>query len=193
MLIRLALETRAHHASADADRLALLDEAPTPERYRTFLRRIYGFEARYEQALIQTPALAPRIVREHMRVSHLRDDLLALGETAESLAALPRPPIPQFRHEAQALGWVYVVERNTLLHGLVRRHLWRVMPSTIAQAGSYLSAYVSPGAHYRLLGVELDTAARRAIPSQIVEAAHEAFACQRLWFAAMARPIKLAS
>ena len=184
MLIRLALETRSQHAGADADRLALLDD-PTAARYRAFLTAVYGFEARYERMLIQTPGLEPRIVRDCARLAHLRNDLRALGLTDGELAALPSPPIPAFRSEGQALGWAYVVERNTLLHGLLRRHLWRLLPRELGQAGTYLAAHASPGTHYRELGIDLDAAARRTIPSIIVEAAHAAFACQRLWFAQM--------
>jgi heme oxygenase len=181
MLIRLALETKSHHASADADRLTLLeDDVPTAERYRTFLETVYGFEASYERALIQTPGLEPRLVRECSRLVLLERDLRALGTT--NLDALPRPVIAAFRDEAHALGWIYAVERNTLLHGLVRRHLWRALPSTLDRAGSYLGAYPTPGARYRELGVDLEAGARRAIPSQIVEGANAAFACQRLWF-----------
>ena len=182
MLIRLALETKAHHASADSDRLALLED-PSYERYRAFLETVYTFEARYEQALVQTPGLDPRIVRSRMKAARVRDDLLALGVTPAELLAWSRPPIPAFRSEAHALGWMYVVERNTLLHGLLRRHLVRLLPDVMERASSYLASYGdAPGARYRELGTELDSAARRAIPSQIVEAAHSAFACQRLWF-----------
>jgi heme oxygenase len=182
MLARLALETRAHHAAADADRLALL-EAPTGARYRAFLESVYAFETRYERALIQTPHLEPRIIRACTRTHLLRNDLVALGATEETLAAISIPVIPPFRSEAQALGWVYVVERNTLLHGLVRRHLWRILPRDISRGGSYLAAYSSPGTHYRELGLEIDAAAARTPPSTFIEAATEAFAGQRLWFA----------
>jgi heme oxygenase len=182
MLLRLALETKPHHASADADRLALLED-PSAQRYRMFLARIYTFESRYEQALVQTPGLDPRIVRARMRAARARDDLLALGAAPAELLAWTRPPIPVFRSEAQALGWIYVVERNTLLHGLLRRHLARALADTMERASRYLGAYDAPGMRYRELGGELDAGARRAIPSQIVEAAHAAFACQRLWFA----------
>src|SRR5688500_16189748 len=183
MLIRLALETKSHHAGADADRLMLLEDA-SPERYRAFLEMIYAFESRYEEALIQAPDLDPRIVRARTKVARLRNDLLALGATLAELAALPRPLVPAFRSEAEALGWMYVVERNTLLHGLVRRHLARMMPAVIVRAGSYFGVYGdSPGAKYRDLGLDIDAAARRDIPSRIVDAAHGAFACQRLWFA----------
>ncbi|MBA3500680.1 MAG: hypothetical protein H0T65_09920 [Deltaproteobacteria bacterium] len=184
MLLRLALETKPHHATADADRLTLLeDDVPTVERYRTFLEAVYGFESRYEQALIQTPDLAPRVVRECTRVALLRNDLRSLGATTRDLQSLAGPLVPRFPHEAHALGWVYAVERNTLLHGLLRRHLCRALPRTLEHAGTYLGAYTSPGARYRELGVDLEAGARRANPSLIIAGANEAFGCQRLWFA----------
>jgi heme oxygenase len=190
MLMRLGLETRAHHAVADADRLAILDD-PQPERYRAFLETIYAFESAYEQSLIQTPGLPPRAIRRRARTKFLRNDLLVLGVT--DLEDLVRPGIPAFRSEPEALGWVYVVERNTLLHNLIRRHLWRTLPGILAHAGSYLGAYGNtPGAHYRDLGIELDDAAHRAIPSQIVAAANTAFVAQHTWFA-QAQPQRLAS
>ena len=178
--MRLGLETRAYHAAADADRLAILDD-PRPERYRAFLEEIYAFEARYEAALIQTPDLEPRVIRQRTKAHLLRADLAALGVTD---LAFPQPDIAPFRHEAEALGWIYVVERNTLVHNLIRRHLWRTMPSTLVVAGSYLGAYGNtPGAQYRDLGFDLDRCARVAIPSQLVLAAIEAFQCQHAWFA----------
>lgn len=182
MLIRLALETKVHHAAADADRLALLEDT-TAARYRAFLEAVYAFESRYEQALIQTPDLDPQILRRRLRAARAYDDLRALGAMPAELVALPRPAIPVLRSAAEALGWMYVVERNTLLHGLLRRHLARVLPEVMDRGGSYLAAYgETPGERYRDLGVELDNVARTAIPSQLVDAAHVAFACQRLWF-----------
>jgi heme oxygenase len=177
MLIRLALETKTHHPAADADRLGLLDD-PNTERYRTFLAAVFGFESRFEAVLAQTPGLDPRVARSRAKTERLRNDLAALDATPSRTAV-----IPALRSEAEAMGWLYVVERNTLLHGLLRRHLWREIPSVIDRAGSYLAAYETPGAHYRDLGLAIDAAALRATPNEIVDAAHAAFACQRCWFA----------
>lgn len=194
IMIRLALETRAHHGIADAQRLALIDDA-TPATYRAFLAMVFGFESAYEQALVLAPELDPRIMRDRAKTERLRRDLRALGLDDSDLAALPRcPSIPRFRSAAHALGWIYVIERNTLLHNLLRRHLAVVLPSVVDRASAYLGAYAAtPGERYRELAPDLEAVARQALtPGQLVEAAHEAFVAQRTWFAA-ARYAALAS
>jgi heme oxygenase len=190
MLVRLALETRSYHARADADRLALLEDA-TPGKYRAFLGRVLGFEGRYEEALRRTPGLDPQVVRTRAKADRIAVDLAALGMTEREIAALPRcNSIPSvFRTIAQALGWMYVVERNTLLHGLLRRHLEMHLPPELERAGSYLGAYGdTPGARYRELGELLGTAARGSVmPNHVVSAANDAFRHQRSWFTAPER------
>lgn len=183
ILIRLALETRSHHGVADAQRLALLEGA-TSASYQDFLGVVLGFESAYERALVVAPGIHPKLLRQRVKSSRIRHDLLALGTSEADLDALPTCVTPVFRTAAEALGWVYVVERNTLLHGLLRRHLASVLPDPIERASSYLAAYGdNPGEHYRELATALEEAARKAItPGEIVTAAHAAFEAQRLWF-----------
>lgn len=198
MLVRLALETRTHHAQADADRLVLLEEAQ-PDRYRAYLCAVFGFESRYEEALVRTPGVDPQLVRTRMKTERLCSDLNALGLTATEIAALPRcQSVPSvFRNAAQALGWMFVVERNTLVHGLLRRHLASRIPD-MYRSCSYLQAYGdTPGAKYRELGDALALLARGpSTPNQMVCAANEAFRAQRNWFTSWrqehARPAPLA-
>jgi heme oxygenase len=185
MLVRLALETRQHHAHADGDRLALLEDASLTS-YRAFLATVFGFEVRVEEALARTPRLDAELVRTRAKAELLAADLVGLGYSEPQVGALRRcSAVPAFRSPAQALGWLYVVERNTLLHGLLRRHLVTVMPQAMERAGSYLGAYGdTPGARHRELGEILDQLAKVAadLPQQLVTAANEAFRCQRHWF-----------
>ncbi|MBA3820276.1 MAG: hypothetical protein H0X17_15395 [Deltaproteobacteria bacterium] len=189
ILIRLALETRAWHGPADAQRLQLLEYA-TPVMYRDFLEAVYGFELRCEEAFLLAADVDPRFLRPRLKMARLRDDLVALGATEHELAAIPRAEeVPAFTSPAQAMGWLYAIERNTLLHGLLRRHLARLLPVEIERASTYLASYDEPGAGamYRELGTALEVTARLAItPGQIVEAACEAFDAQHRWFASAA-------
>ena len=185
MLLRLGLETQQHHAVADADRIALM-EAASPADYRAHLARIHGFEAPVEQAL--TSILDAHIVRERTKAHWLRRDLHALGMTTADVDYVPQCTV-RIASETQALGWLFVLERQTLLAGLIRRQLEHRFGAEVGDATSYLSAYGdSPGARFRSLCEVLDQyAAEQAVnPTLIVAGASEAFRCQRQWYVATA-------
>jgi len=180
MLVRVMLETRAHHVRADEDRLALLDRR-TGAAYRTFLARVLGFEAPYEAALAAS-RLAPDAIAPRIKAERLLADLRALGVSPEQIARLPRATIRPFQSEAEALGWLFAVERNTLMHGQLHRHVAAWLPD---HPHAYLTAYQSPGARMRELGELLDAACTGLLmPERICGAAREAFRSQHNWFTA---------
>jgi heme oxygenase len=181
MLLRLGLETQQHHATADADRIALM-EVPAPAEYRAQLARIFGFEASVEAALAAT--LEPAVIRERAKAHWLRRDLVALGLSTPELDYLPRCSV-RFTSEAQALGWLFVLERHTLLSGLIRRQLEHRFAAELSAGMTYLSAYGdAPGARFRSLCETLgDYATQQAAhPTLIVAGACEAFRAQRQWY-----------
>jgi len=187
MLVRVALETARHHSGADEDRLAAL-EITTAEDYRTFLARIHGFEAAVEATLRRVADLDPSFVRERQKAGYLQHDLRALGMPAESIATLPQPSTIAVRNGAQALGWMFVLERQTLLAGQIRRYLLRTLGESIEPACSYFGAYGdTPGAKFRAFGAALCAYAHLHAPAAIVAAANEAFRAQRHWYHAGAR------
>jgi len=142
MLSRLNEETKVFHAEADAeiDRY-LLREPTTVSGYRTFLTRLYGFLIPFEAALSDTPGLVGLIdVRARSTASLVVRDLFALGLTGTAVGALPQCEcIPSFRGPAQALGWMYVVERPLLANGVLKRHLSGPLAAEMACASAYLS------------------------------------------------------
>jgi heme oxygenase len=184
MLARLNRETVVHHAAADADRSSPLTAIASDRGYRDFLGRIYGFEAPLEAAFAAVPALADLVdLRARSAVRLLRCDLAALG--VDDPTTLPRcRAIPPFRIAAEALGWMYVVERNALLHGTVRRHLEKRLPAPLAAAGHYLAnSERTVGSRMTELGIALDHSAHcLRVAAQIVDAAKTAFRRQRHWF-----------
>jgi heme oxygenase len=184
MLSRLNRETRQYHHVADGNRLAMLSAAVDQIRYAGFLTRIYGFEAPLEAAIQMTDGLDqwldPRD-RTHPRL--LRADLQMLGVSDPN--QFPRcPTIFPFRHAAEALGWIYVVERNTLLHGVIERHLRARMPEVLKRAGSYLSGQQrSNGLRLRDLGNAVDRIARDPeCADRVVLGAKAAFRVQHSWY-----------
>jgi heme oxygenase len=181
MLAHLAQRTRPHHLAADRDRLAVMENA-TPERYRAFLAQIYCFEAPVEAASLATSGFHASIVAKHSRRALLARDLAALGlqvgEASHTSFATT------FEGASEALGWMYAIERNALVHGLVARYLATQLPDTMRVASSYLTAFDGrAGEKLRELAMVLEHVAQRStITERIVAAATEAFHCQHHWY-----------
>jgi heme oxygenase (biliverdin-IX-beta and delta-forming) len=185
MLLRLNVETRAQHPEADHPWLDLMSTPGSRARYIDHLVAVYGFEAPVEAALALTPHLNEIIsLRPRARSGFIVEDLLALGLTASRLARTPQcREILPFRDPAEALGWLYVIERPTLLHEAVRQHLATRM--TGVPTWSYLSAYHGfTSERWQELGAALDSyAITPACGEAIVAGARAAFDRQRDWFA----------
>ena len=185
MLVRLNLETRAQHPEADYPWLELMSLDVTRGRYIDQLVATYGFEAPVEAAYALTPQLGEVIqLRQRSRSGYIVEDLLTLGLGPSKIARLPQcRQVAPFRDPAEALGWLYVLERATLLHEAVRNHISHRMPTV--SAWGYLSAYDSIASlRWQELGRALDDyAITPAASACIVAAARTAFACQRDWFA----------
>jgi len=190
LLARLDQQTRPRHAIADADRLAPITGGVTADGYRQFLERVYGFEAAVESSIQLTPALGEIVdLRSRRQLRLLKSDLSALGVT--NCARLPRcRSVTLFRTHHEALGWMYVLDRNLRLHGVLRRHLEKQIPAQLATAGAYLSGNErATGSRLRELGDALDSVARSPEDAdRIVVAAHAAFRCQSHWFAEVMPP-----
>lgn len=185
MLTRLNLETRAQHPEADYPWLELMSIDATRWRYVDQLVATYGFEAPVEAALQLTPQLFEVIeLRRRSRSGFIVEDLLALGLTPSKIARLPQcRHIVPFRDPAEAFGWMYVLERATLLHESVRMHIASRMPTV--SGWSYLSAYQNVASQRWMdFGRALDDyAVTPASAEHVVAAARAAFTCQRDWFA----------
>lgn len=185
MIERLHSATQVMHVDADADFDLLFREDTHHADYRLFLARQYGFEAPLEAAFAMTPNLDLMIdLYERQKAQLLAQDLLALDVGPIELSTMPQClRVPQFRGAAEALGWMYVIERATLAHNVIRRHLLTRMPKAMREASSYLQAYSGMvGSRWRDFGNVLDDVARHpAIAERITDAALEAFRVQRRW------------
>lgn len=189
MLTRLARETRAHHAVADGDRLELMTATSLAE-YRSQLLRIYGFEAAVERALPNLAGTQLQVTDHRERLARLRSDLVALGVNMDELEVLPRCTSVAVRSPAHAFGWLFVVERNALVAGLIRRYLASQLPELERTAVAYLDASIDhAGPRLRTLGDVLGLYARRepGAPEAIIAAARTAFQQQHHWYARVAR------
>src|SRR5215831_17007887 len=175
-LIHLNVVTREHHGAADAPWLDLMVPTIGKPAYTAHLIKVYGFEAPLEAAFRYTPGLAALVdLRVRMRSGLVAQDLMRLGLGPSRITQLDQRFVT-FSSAAEALGWMYVAERSTLLHGAVRRHLVQRIPDA-ANAMSYLSAYDGvSGARWADLGNALDAVAPvPSIKRQLIRAARQGF------------------
>lgn len=180
---RLSVETAMHHAAADDDRLSALNLSRL-DAYRSFLARVYGFESVVEQAILRLARTERAWLQPRMRGELLRSDLSALGVGESALARTPSATGLHIPSLAHGLGWMFVLERQTLLAGLIRRQLERTIGKSLGGATRYLGACGErPGASLRAFGDMLAKLARAHAPLSMVHGANEAFRAQHLWYA----------
>jgi heme oxygenase len=183
MLSRLTNETKQHHISVD-EGLLVSFSTPTVGAYRHFLARMYGFSAPLGTALLATPGLDAELLVARVRTGWLASDLLGLGLTRSESAMLQRRlDVPKFASAAEALGWLYVSERITLRHELIRNRMRATVPDAFESACDYLMS-TSGRAHqqWNELGRHLDRAAiNEEVANRILVGAHAAFAVQQAW------------
>ncbi|HUJ60749.1 MAG TPA: biliverdin-producing heme oxygenase [Kofleriaceae bacterium] len=183
LIDRLVIETEREHQAADEETLQLL-HAVTPSVYRRYLMRTHGFVLPVERALAATRDLERVIdVRRFTKHDLLRRDLQSFRMTDADLEQLPVCDIPKFRSPEQALGWAFVVERSTLSHANMFRHLASVMPGDVAFTSTYLKCYAGTiGEQWETFGDALEAvASSEAHIAHAIDAARTAFRTHRAW------------
>jgi heme oxygenase len=183
VLERLQTETEAQSSVIEADALGFIDTCSF-ERYRDYLVRCYGFEAPMESACALTPSLASHTATTRPRTRYIAQDLADLGFPPVRLLELTPCPLQPFRDLSQALGWLYVAERNVMTNSLCHRHLVERAPELAARA-SYLNCYgPATAARWRAFGITFERAAAKADPDRISEVAVGAFDFLHRWLQA---------
>lgn len=180
---RLGAQTEEYHAQADADALQLLG-AVTAADYRDFLAAVYGFVQPLERSLAATVDL-DRIVdtRRFTKAELLRRDLQSFRMSPAQIDQLPQCTVPVFSSPEEALGWAYPIERSTLGHTNVYRHLARVIPGDVAFTSSYLKCYFGMiGESWKLFADAVDRIGANEIRLQrVIDAARTAFRTHAAW------------
>jgi heme oxygenase len=183
ILEKLQSETEQQSGVVLADALGFVDTCSF-ERYRDYLIRCYGFEAPLESACAINPALASHTATTRPRTRYIAQDLVDLGVPPERLLELPRCPLQPLRDLSQALGWLYVAERNVMTNSVCHRHLVERAPE-LAVRSSYLNCYGSAtAARWRAFGITLERTAAKADPDRITEASIAGFDFLHRWLQA---------
>jgi len=178
MLARLDRETGAFHREADGGWHRLLQGAKVArEDYLHELTLTYGFESPFETACSFTRGMAQTIdLRGRSRSGLIAQDLLTLGCAADAIPKLRCYSLEPFQDAAEALAWLYVVERPTLIHDDVREELTSRFVD-LAPATTYLSAYEGIASkRWAELGIALDRlCVSYKICKRVIDAAHAGF------------------
>jgi heme oxygenase len=186
VISKLNLATRAWHADVDDAWLALLQPDVSEADYLAQLVRTYGLIAPFESACRYTPGVMKLLdYRQLMRAGLIAQDLLTLGIAPKDVSLIPTcPAITMFRDVPEALGWLYVIERTTLLQDGVRKHLIERLPN-VSQACAYLGMYEGHiSDHWQTFGRMLDRAAQNPdVEASISSAAQAAFGHAKQWLA----------
>ena len=188
-LARLEHDTRDLHARAEADRFCVLDNA-TLAGYRWWLATVYHYEYAVEARLVYAD-LPLRFLADNLRSGLLGDDLHALGIDRAAMRVFAQHiERPAFRDDADALGALYVLQRNSLFDAALYRALAPRLRHVLQIASRYLTAHAnSVYERWHQLGAHLDAATttpERA--AAIVEAARDAFERQHAWFVQARKP-----
>lgn len=157
LLSRLDASTRQFHSTVDEPWLGLLRPDVGPTDYLTVLVRTYGLVAPFESACKYTPELGRFVdLRHMMRAGLIAQDLIALGLMPAQVSTIATcPAITMFMSLHEALGWLYVIERSTLLQEGIRRHLMHHVPQ-IQHASSFLASY--DDGHWTMFGQVVNAA-----------------------------------
>lgn len=183
-LALLDRETREFHPEAGRgwDRL-LHGRDMTRDDYIHQLTLTYGFESPFETACSYTPGLAEVIdLRGRARAALIAQDLLALGCVVDDVRTISRCSLAPFQDAAQALAWMYVVDRPTLIHADVREELTSRFVD-LARTAYYLRAYEGTASkRWAELGIALDRLCTSdKICKRVIEAARAAFHALTEW------------
>ena len=183
LIQRLQIETEAFHADADEEALQLLGAA-RPADYLRFLTRTLGFVQPLERSLVRTPGIGRVVDLRRFEKHHLlRRDLIGFRMPTEDIERLPQCTLPVFDSPEEALGWAYLVERSTLAHGNLFRHLASIMPGDVAFTSTYLKCYLGTlGESWKTFADALERAAPSADRAEtLVNSARAAFRLHRSW------------
>jgi heme oxygenase len=183
-LALLDRETRSFHADADRGWHRLLHAGDaTRDDYVRQLVSAYGFESPFEDACSYTPGFAQALdLRGRWRCGLIVQDLLTLGWTADEITNIRCYTLTPFQDAAEALAWMYVVERPTLIYADVREELTSRFVD-LARSTNYLDAYEGTvSKRWGDLGIALDMlCVSSKVRKRVIESASAAFQAAIEW------------
>ncbi len=182
----LRSETKHHHQRVERA-VDLPARLRSLDCYRDLLERFYGYYSPLEQRLmaVASSGTLPLDLQPRLKAALLRQDLLALGRTAEEIIELPVcQELPQVADAADALGCLYVLEGATLGGQIISREVRRVLGLGLSSGCAFFYSYgTSTGKYWSDFCSALADYGDRhpGAESQVIAAATETFARLERW------------
>ena len=185
ILKRLKQATSERHAALEGQ-LPLLDPCLSREDYHQLLGRFFGYYAPLETRLLALPwpdEIGFDYSGRH-KTPRLEQDLIALGETPETLAQLPRcQDLPEVLTLSNLLGCLYVIEGATLGGQIITRHLLINLGLTPETGAAFFNGYgEQTGAHWQTFCKMLtDLTEETSSDEEIIASANRTFETLGQW------------
>ncbi|MEQ1620282.1 MAG: biliverdin-producing heme oxygenase [Methylococcales bacterium] len=185
ILKRLRHATTENHAALECQ-LPLLDPNLSREDYHEFVSRFYGYYAPLETQLLALPWWDEMgfDYNERYKTPKLERDLLALGDTPDMLARMPRcHNLPEIFTLSQLLGCLYVIEGSTLGGQIITRHLRSSLGITLETGCSFFNGYGDiTMMQWQAFGSTLTSLAERTCSDEeIIATANQTFKTLESW------------
>lgn len=183
LLVHLKHETSAAQRLLES-RATMLSAPITEQRYQQYCRALWGLHAPLEQRVrnVAEPCCLLPDLERRFKLGLLTLDLAQLGVAAPDLELPVCQGLPAIDSPERALGALYVLERSTLGHRHMHRYLSHVLPSMMARASRFLTAYGADTQDmWTAFGEHL--LAKEALDRDaVIDAAVKTFAAATAWF-----------
>jgi heme oxygenase (biliverdin-IX-beta and delta-forming) len=180
---RLRRETAELHRRIE-EGLGLTEVGLSVERYKRLLESFLGYFEPVEARIAELAPSAPPLGLElPARSQLLAKDLMALGSSAENIAALPRcTDLPRLTTPAHLAGCMYVLEGSRLGGAIVARELERSLGLRSDGASFFRGDGGDVARRFKRVLAWLDEVARAGAPAdEIVASACDTFRTLSRW------------
>ncbi len=154
------------------------------DAYRSLLGRLYGFHLPLETVLTEAPwpTLFDIRIVERSRIHLLRQDLLDLGSTSETISALPLiDDLPVLDSPGKCLGCLYVREGSTLGAAHLAKALDPLFGSAHLLGRRFLAGRAANSELWRNCCNALEAAADMGLLPDLLAGAEQTFQALESW------------
>jgi len=196
ILKQLKQATREHHLALEYQ-MPILDPLLSHENYQQLLSRFYGYYAPLEAQLLALSWWDEIDLDYNVRYKtpSLERDLIALGNTSDSLTQFPRcQELPEITTLSNLLGCLYVIEGATLGGQIITKHLQANLSITPESGSAFFNGYgAETSKRWQAFCMMLTSQAEQIDDDEgVISTANQTFASLEQWlFPKTSKPLTL--